>query len=471
MSDADDLLTKLIQVYQQHFPDVDAVLRCDRLSGGASQETYCILVEIDGAEVKHAMRRTPGGVYAEKVVGHPGLETEALLMQAAQQAGVPEPTVHYVLTRDDDLGDGFIMEWIEGEALGARINRGEQFANLRPNLAYACGEILAQIHSIDLDKSGLRERLDEVSPEQFVRQTWERYQALPTPQPMIDYAALWLLDNLPQNFTPSLVHNDFRNGNFMVSPEKIVAVLDWELAHIGDPMRDLGWICVNSWRFGGSDPVGGFGSYEQLFAGYERVSGQKVDAAAVKFWEVFGSFWWTVGCLGMAEHYRTGPDKTVERPAIGRRSSECQVDCVNLLMPGPVQLVAPESGTDAGEMPRADELVTSVRDFLRDDVMSETAGRANFMARVAANSLDVVLREMTLGAAVNAAEQASLATLLGSNGTLGELRWQLVKALRSGEMDLASTDLKTHLRNSVVNQIAIDQPKYTGFKQATSSSA
>jgi aminoglycoside phosphotransferase (APT) family kinase protein len=471
MSDADDLLTKLKQVYQQHFPDVDAVLRCDRLSGGASQETYCILVEIAGAEVKHAMRRTPGGVYAEKVVGHPGLETEALLMQAAQQAGVPEPTVHHVLTRDDDLGDGFIMEWIEGEALGARINRSEQFADLRPNLAYACGEILAQIHSIDLDKSGLRQRLDEVSPEQFVRQTWERYQALPTPQPMIDYAALWLLENLPQNFTPSLVHNDFRNGNFMVSPEKIVAVLDWELAHIGDPMRDLGWICVNSWRFGGSDPVGGFGSYEQLFAGYEKVSGQKVDADAVKFWEVFGSFWWAVGCLGMAEHYRTGPDKTVERPAIGRRSSECQVDCVNLLMPGPVQLIAPETSGDAGEMPRADELVTSVRDFLRDDVMSETAGRTNFMARVAANSLDVVLREMDLGTAVNAAEQASLATLLGSSGTLGELRWQLVKALRNGEMDLASAELQSHLRNSVVNQIAIDQPKYTGFKQATSFSA
>ena len=84
-------------------------------------------------------------------------------------------------------------------------------------------------------------------------------------------------------------------------------------------------------------PVGGFGEYADLFRGYEEVSGKTVDPDHVKFWEVFGSFWWAVGCLGMAEHYRTGPDQTVERPAIGRRSSECQVDCVNLLIPGPVE--------------------------------------------------------------------------------------------------------------------------------------
>lgn len=470
MADSPSLLDDLKKVYQQHFPDVESVVRCDRLSGGASQETYRIVVQIGDQEVNHAMRRTPGGVHAEKVVGHPGLATEAALMQAAGQAGVPEPTVHYVLQPEDGLGDGFIMEWIEGEALGARINRSEQFADLRPKLAYACGEILAQIHTIDLDASGLREKLDEVSPEDFVMQTWERYKVLPTPQPMIDYAALWLLDNLPKDYQPSLVHNDFRNGNFMVSPEKIVAVLDWELAHIGDPMRDLGWICVNSWRFGSTQPVGGFGSYEQLFAGYESVTGKPVDPDAVKFWEVFGSFWWAVGCLGMAEHYRTGPDQTVERPAIGRRSSECQVDCANLLFPGPVQMVEPPATGDFGDMPRTDELLISVRDFLRDDVMAETSGRTNFMARVASNSLDIVLRDVALGAEVRAAEKASLEKLLGQTGGLGDLRWQLVHALRGGDMPLDSADLQAHLRNAVANQIAIDQPKYTGFKQALENS-
>jgi hypothetical protein len=164
-------------------------------------------------------------------------------------------------------------------------------------------------------------------------------------------------------------------------------VLDWEVAHIGDPMRDLGWICTNSWRFGRSDlPVGGFGTYADLFRGYEKVSGREVDPERVKFWEVFGSFWWSVGCLGMAEHYRTGPDKTVERPAIGRRSSECQVDCVNLLIPGPVDLLEPDVQLSTVDMPRIDELVTSVRDYLRNDVMAATKGRTQFLARVAASS-------------------------------------------------------------------------------------
>jgi aminoglycoside phosphotransferase (APT) family kinase protein len=465
MSDA-EIRAKLELVYLKHFPEVDEVVACERLSGGASQETYRILVKTKAGEVRHAMRRSPGGMIVENVVGHPGLATEARLMQVAREAGVPEPEVHYLLVPEDGIGEGFIMQWIEGEALGARINRSEKFTQLRPKLAYACGEIMAQIHGIDLTTSGLNEKLDRVSPEQFVRQTWERYQVLETPQPMIDYAARWLLDNLPENYTPSLVHNDFRNGNFMVSPDQIVAVLDWELAHIGDPMRDLGWICVNSWRFGSSDPVGGFGSYEDLFRGYESVSGKAVDASAVKFWEVFGSFWWAVGCLGMAEHYRNGPDKTVERPAIGRRSSECQIDCVNLLIPGAVSVLkAPDQTADV-DMPRAEELITSVRDFLRQDVMTSTQGRTNFMARVASNSLDIVLREWQLGEIAKAQELGALEQLLGVSGTLSELRWQLVRALRSGEQSLLDEALAKYLRNTVVNQIAIDQPKYTGFKLA-----
>jgi hypothetical protein len=253
----------------------------------------------------------------------------------------------------------------------------------------------------------------------------------------------------------------------MVSPEGVVAVLDWEVAHIGDPMRDLGWVCTNSWRFGRTDlPVGGFGEYADLFAGYESVAGSPVDPARVRFWEVFGSFWWAIGCLGMAEHYRSGPDKTVERPGIGRRSSECQVDCVNYLIPGPVQQVeAQAAGDGAAEMPRIDELVKSVRDFLRNDVMGSTEGRIQFMARVAGNSLDVVLRDGTLGPAARAAERARLETMFGQ-GDLTDLRWRLVNGLRDGSIALDAPGLAEHLRATVVNQVAIDQPRYSGLATA-----
>ena len=211
--------------------------------------------------------------------------------------------------------------------------------------------------------------------------------------------------------------------------------------------------------------MGGFGEYADLFAGYEDESGHKVDPDHVKFWEVFGSFWWAVGCLGMAEHYRTGPDKTVERPAIGRRTSECQVDCVNLIIPGPVELVEAQDSPEP-DMPRIDELLVSVRDFLRNDIMAVTSGRNNFMARVASNSLDIVLRDSTLGVQHRNNELHRLQSLLESTAGLTELRWALVHTIRDGELELDDPDLCEHLRSTVVNQIAIDQPRYSGFRSA-----
>jgi aminoglycoside phosphotransferase (APT) family kinase protein len=462
----DSFREKLERVVLAHITGCKGLLEVDRLSGGASQETYRLVVKTSGGQQRLALRRTPGGEYAEITPQHPGLDVEALLMQSALAVGVPEPEVYYVLQREDELGDGFLMEWLDGEALGARIVRSPEFEAIRPKLAYECGRVLAKIHSIDLDATGLRERLWEIPPAEFVEQTWERYRLLDTPQPMIDYAARWLMDNLPEQHETALVHNDFRNGNFLLSPDGIVAVLDWEVAHVGDPMRDLGWMCTNSWRFGASDPVGGFGQYEDMFKGYEDESGKAVDPDHVKFWEVFGSFWWSVGCLGMAEHYRSGPDQTVERPAIGRRTSECQVDCVNLLIPGPVEMVEESPGFSSVDIPRTDELLVSVRDFLRNDVMDETTGRANFLSRVAANSLDIVLRELTLGPIHQALELDRLQVLLQSDEGLDALKRRLVTGLRDGQISLDNEALQNHLRQTVVNQIAIDQPRYSGLKKA-----
>ena len=465
-----DFNAKLDAVIRSRVRGCDGLVSAERLSGGASQETYRLTVRTGDGERLLAMRRAPGGEAPFTATNTAGLPGEALLMRTAKAAGVPEPEVYYVLREDDGLGDGFLMEWLDGETLGARIVRSPQLDEIRPKLAYESGRILARIHGIDLRTTGLDKVLTVYTPSEIVELQWERYRTLATPQPMIDYTARWLLDHLPPPVPPALVHNDFRNGNLMVSPHcptGVVAVLDWEVAHIGDPMRDLGWMCTNSWRFGRSDrPVGGFGHYDDLLAGYESVSGKPVDRAALKFWEVYGSFWWAVGCLGMAEHYRTGPDRSVERPAIGRRSSECQVDCVNLLIPGPVEPIQGADREASDEMPRIDELLVSVRDFLRGEIMAETRGRANFLARVASNSLDVVRRDRLLGGAHRANELARLRALFGVEAGLDELRWRLVSGLRDGDIPLDQPGLAEHLRITVVNQVAIDQPKYSGFKTA-----
>ena len=106
---------------------------------------------------------------------------------------------------------------------------------------------------------------------------------------MFDLTFRWLDAHCPPPpERPKLVHGDFRNGNLMIGPDGVRAVLDWEIAHVGDPMEDLGWICVNAWRFGVLDkPVGGFGEREDLWAGYEAAGGAPVNRDHALWWEVY----------------------------------------------------------------------------------------------------------------------------------------------------------------------------------------
>jgi aminoglycoside phosphotransferase (APT) family kinase protein len=446
-------------------PGFERLRECQRLTGGANQETYRLAVDAAGAVRRLALRRAPGGVPVAGL-GQVGLELETRLIRAAAQHDVPVPHVVAELTPEDGLGAGYLTDWIDGEALGQRIVRDPQLRKLQPSLAEQCGAILARIHAIDLRRAGLDGALAELSPEDEVRLTWERYRQLPAAQPMIDYTARWLLDHLPPPQPPRLVHSEFRCGNLIIDASGIRAVLDWEMAHIGDPMRDLGWLCTNSWRFGASElPVGGFGHYEELFAAYERASGRPVDPQRVRFWEVFGSFWWAIGCLEMAEMYRSGIDRSVERVVIGRRSSEAQVDCVNLIIPGAVDCLA-VAAAPAAQLATEIDLVTSVRDLLRGELKDATQGRPNFLGRVAANGLDIALREAALGPALRAQVQQRFAAVLGHSDDLDALCAELVTRLRDGNLPLAQPGLAESLRFAVVNQAAIDQPGYSGLRRA-----
>lgn len=466
---SEDFEVLLAASLSREIPDYTECGSVRRLSGGASQETYRVGIETRNGPRTLAVRRAAGGLADPQDGERPGLAGEAELFRIARSAGVPEPEILHVFREEEGLGAGFVMEWLDGETVGSKILRSPELEDIRPRLAFQCGEVLARIHGIDPGATGLDKILKTVSTRDFVVDIWETYQSFETSLPMIDYTARWLLEHLPDEREPRLVHNDFRNGNFMVSPEGIVAVLDWELAHLGDPVRDLGWICTNSWRFGRHDrPVGGFGHLEDLIDGYESVSGIRVDPEHIRFWEVFGSFWWAAMSLNMAFAWRNGIDRTVERPGIARRSSECQVDCANLIIPGPIELVEAESPASSVDMPRVDELLTSVRDFLRNDVRGALDGRNAFLALVASNSVDIVSRELSLGPAHLRGEHERLRALFSSDASLESLRSQLCEGLRDASIELDVPGLAEHLRTTVANQLAIDQPKYSGLTAALS---
>jgi aminoglycoside phosphotransferase (APT) family kinase protein len=311
-------------------PGATGVAGAVRLSGGASQETWSFdIVHPDGV-FGAILRRAPVG-YGAAPTRAAGLNAEAALMQLACDAGVPSPRVLHVLQPQDELGTGFIMQRVEGEAIPRKILRDEEFAQARPKLARQLGGILAVIHGLALaELPELRRMTTEGEIAELVRD----YRSLNWPRPVFELALRWLRDHdpgPPQGVT--LVHGDFRHGNLVIGPDGVRAVLDWELAHTGDPMEDLGWICVNSWRFGEIDrPVGGFGSREELFAGYEE-AGRRVDPHRVMFWEVMGTLRWGVMCCGMMQRFRIGPEHSVERAMIGRRSSETEIDLLRLLVP------------------------------------------------------------------------------------------------------------------------------------------
>lgn len=298
-----------------------------RLTAGATQEVWRFELVEGLKETPLILRRAPGGVRVSETAI--GLEMEARLLEAAGQKGVPVPAVRYVLAPEDGLGHGFIMQFVEGETLGGRIVRSEDLAPARKFLARQCGEVLAKVHTMDPDEFPTLRRL---TPAELIAQYHEAYRASNWPRPVFDLAFRWLEAHCPP--APAqmkLVHGDFRNGNLMIGPDGVRAVLDWEIAHVGDPMEDLGWICTNCWRFGRVDlPVGGFGQREDLWAGYEAAGGAPVQRDHAHWWEVYGSMRWGVMCSGMAAAFR-GADPSVERAVIARRTSENEIDLLRLL--------------------------------------------------------------------------------------------------------------------------------------------
>lgn len=303
------------------------ILNLTPLSGGASAETWLFDTKCKNGTVSELILRTSMG----GIAFGSGLDkvTESKVQSAAYDAGVPVAKVVYLLNEKDDIGMGYIMDRHEGETIARKILRDEKFSHARQVMAAQCGEVLAKLHAIPLDKVP---QLEDQRASLQIEKMQALYKSFKEPVPVFDLAIQWLQDHCPASQSLHLVHGDFRNGNFIVDEKGLKTILDWELAHFGDPMEDLGWLCVNSWRFGVTDkPVGGFGEREDLFAAYEKHSGHKVDPEEVRFWEIFGTLKWGIICLVQTFTHLSGDVNSVERAAIGRRVSETEIDILNLL--------------------------------------------------------------------------------------------------------------------------------------------
>ncbi len=303
-----------------------------QLTGGANRTTWSFDADVGGKRERLILQlaaAAPEDVPPElaEISPHPTAEEGAWLMMAAVKAGVPAPVVRGILETSDGLGPGYITERVDGETLAPKILREAAFAPARAKMTQQAGEILARIHSIPMSEVAFLKGQTAAQMIEAQRKVVDYYGLN---LPAIEWGLKWAADNVPKNARHTVVHGDFRIGNLIVGEnDGIRLVLDWEIGQTSDPMQDLGWLCVKTWRFGGKQPVGGFGKREDLFAAYEKAGGQTVDPAHVRFWEAFGSVKWAVGCLRLGT--RGIEEVGIERCAIGRRIEEPLWDFYELL--------------------------------------------------------------------------------------------------------------------------------------------
>lgn len=297
-----------------------------RVSGGASRETWLFdATDVGGTTHGLVLRRDPGS----RAGSATDRATEYHLLDAARRAGVPAPQVRLLLTPDDGLGAGFVMDRVDGETIARRILRDDEYAPARSVATAQCGAIAAAIHAVPV--ASLPSLPVQGGAAQLAQ--WEALlDSLGEPHSAFELALQWMHATMPpEPAAPSLVHGDFRNGNFIVGPEGIRSILDWELSHLGDPIEDLGWLCVRAWRFGSRHPVGGFGAVEELLDAYEAAGGVRPSLDTLRFWIAAGTLKWGMICLVQAFTHLNGVVRSVELAAIGRRVAENEYDLLQLV--------------------------------------------------------------------------------------------------------------------------------------------
>jgi aminoglycoside phosphotransferase (APT) family kinase protein len=287
------------------------------LAGGASKEAWA--VDADGEPL--LVRRAAGGVIHRHTLS---LADEFATIEAAFDAGVKVPRPYGYIP---DLAgrEAFVMERLQGETIGRRIVQKPELEHARFLLPVQMAEELAKIHAI---RPARVPHLAEASLERMV----DELDEVDEPHPAIELGLWWLRENRPPPRKRVVVHGDYRIGNLVVNEDGLVGVLDWEFAHLDDPVRDLAFALVRAWRFG--VPVkrlGGIGHVDLYLESYNELTGLDVRPDELDYWELAGNVGWAIGCLTQMQRHLTGQDRSVELATLGRLGAEVEYEILHLL--------------------------------------------------------------------------------------------------------------------------------------------
>ena len=285
------------------------------LAGGASKEAWAVDLT-DGTQL--LVRRASVGVIHRDTLT---LEQEFRVLEAAVAAGVAAPRpIQYL--GEVEGHEAFAMERVDGETIGRRIVRDPP-AGLPEQLA----EQLARIHAV--------EPLDFLPRGDVIARFYDELDSVGEPHPAIEYGLAWVRERLASSREPTFVHGDFRLGNLAVS-DHLVSVLDWEFAHVGDPVEDVAWPLVRAWRFGAdARHLGGVGDVEPYLERYNELTGFDVRPEELDYWELAGNVGWAIGCLTQSRRHLNGQDRSVEYAVLGRMAAEMEYELLDLIERAP----------------------------------------------------------------------------------------------------------------------------------------
>ncbi len=307
--------------------------------GGACQENFRVDAELTAGPLAGARRFCLRSDSAASLPGSIDRAAEFEVIGAAVAAGVPTPTARW-LTADlvREGAHAYLLDWVEGQAIGARVVRHASLAAARERLPSQLAAALAAIHRVTPDAAPDLPLVgrDEPAADRalaFLRATLDR---LPEAHPALELGHRWLRERPPERAPTTLVHGDFRVGNFLVTDGGLAAILDWEFARWGDPAEDVAWLCLRDWRFGAVDrPAGGITDRATFYAAYAEASGSAVDPARVHWWEVLGNLTWGAAAVFQGERYLSGSTADLEMLAIPRRVCEMEFEALRLIELGP----------------------------------------------------------------------------------------------------------------------------------------
>ena len=289
-----DLEQRIVRYLNHRMPEAGriAVLALSRIHGGASRETFRVRIDAErGGERGLIFRRDPISTLIETE-----REVEFAAYRSFMDADVPVPRALYL---ESDLEwlerPFFVMEEIEGCTAGSILAsdpNGKHSKTIGEQFFTFLGRIAAQ----EAKPTELARVLAMPSPDTAWRLELDKWEKVIDedelePQPILRAAIRWMRRNPPPPAQKvCVVHGDYRTGNFLFDGTGAIrAILDWEMAHLGDPLEDLGWALDPLWS-ADREHAGGMLKREEAIAIWERASGLKADAKGLAWWSMFASF-------------------------------------------------------------------------------------------------------------------------------------------------------------------------------------